>query len=40
MKPLEVLRAYSDANRVRVWIISGLLTLCIALVDWLFLPNI
>src|SRR5712691_3455510 len=34
MKPLEALRAYSEANRVQVWIISGLLTLLIAVVDW------
>ena len=34
MKPLEALRAYSEANRVQVWIISGLLTLSIAVVDW------
>src|SRR5262245_53529975 len=40
MKLLEAVRAYSEANRVQVWIISGLLTLLIALVDWLFLPNI
>jgi two-component system sensor kinase FixL len=40
MKPLEVFRAYSEANRVQVWIIAALLTLFIALIDWLFLPNI
>src|SRR6266446_2136653 len=34
MKPLEALRAYSEANRVQVCIISGLLTLLIAVVDW------
>src|SRR4029453_9250513 len=40
MQPLEVFRAYSEANRVQVWIIAALLSLFIALFDWQFLPNI
>jgi two-component system sensor kinase FixL len=36
MRPLEALRAYSEANRVRVWIIAGVLILLIAFIDWQF----